>query len=281
MTIHNGFDTIKLQGSENLNAVEKYGKHLDEFRLMDDDFMSQVFDRNIEATQLVVDILLSDKKLKVKSVTSQREYKSAEGRTIKLDIYAEDESGIPIDIEIQRADKGAAPKRARFHSSMLDTRMLSKGEDFSELKETYVIFITENDVLKKGLPIYHIERTVKETAEWFGDGTHILYVNGNYTGQDAIGQLMHDFRCKKASEMHYEPLAQKVRYFKENEGGRETMCKIVEDLREEAREEARNQIAIRLLQGGKLSVEEIASAAELPLREVERIKKDLDKKKSS
>lgn len=45
------------------------------------------------------------------------------------------------------------------------------------------------------------------------------------------------------------------------------MCKIVEDLREEAR----SQIAIRLLQGGKLSVEEIASAAGLPLREVERI----------
>ena len=55
------------------------------------------------------------------------------------------------------------------------------------------------------------------------------------------------------------------------------MCKIVEDLREEAR----NQIAIRLLQGGKLNVDEIASAVELPLCEVEKIKKDLDKKKSS
>lgn len=55
------------------------------------------------------------------------------------------------------------------------------------------------------------------------------------------------------------------------------MCKIVGDLRKEAR----SQIAIRLLQGGKLSVEEIASAAGLPLREVERIKNRLDKTKSS
>lgn len=106
-------------------------------------------------------------------------------------------------------------------------------------------------------------------------------MNGKYTGSDDVGKLMHDFRCKKASEMHYEPLAEKVRYFKENEGGRETMCKIVEDLREEAREEERNNVAIRLLQGGKLSVDEIASAAELTVREVKKIKMDLDKKKSS
>ncbi len=88
-----------------LTALEKYGKHIDEFRLMDDDFMSVVFDNNIEATQLVLDIILSDKKFTVKKVTSQQEYKSVEGRTIKLDIYAEDENGIPFDIEIQAAIK--------------------------------------------------------------------------------------------------------------------------------------------------------------------------------
>lgn len=266
-----------------LTALEKYGKHIDEFRLMDDDFMSVVFDNNIQATQLVLDIILSDKKFTVKSVTSQQEYKSIEGRTIKLDIYAEDENGVPFDIEIQRADKGAAPQRARFHSSMLDTKMLSKGDSFSELKDTYVIFITENDVLKKGLPIYRIERTVKETGELFGDGAHILYVNGKYDGNDSIGKLMHDFRQKNASDMNFEPLAEKVRYFKENEGGRGSMCKIVEDLREEARvegreegrEEAYNALAIKLLKSGKHSVSEIAELTSLSVEEVENLKKNL------
>ena len=270
-----------------MTALEKYGKHIDEFRLMDDDFMSVVFDNNIEATQLVLDIILSDKKFTVKRVTSQQEYKSVEGRTIKLDIYAEDENGIPFDIEIQRADKGAVPKRARFHSSMLDTRLLAKGDDFSELKDTYVIFITENDVLKKGLPIYRIERTVKETGELFGDGAHILYVDGKYDGNDSIGKLMHDFRQKNASDMNYEPLAEKVRYFKEDEGGRGSMCKIVEDLRKEAREEAiaetqieeRNDFAIKLLKTNKHSVSEIAELTSLSVEEVENLKKNLDSDK--
>lgn len=261
-----------------MNAFEKYKKQIYELRLMDDDFMSQVFDNNIEATQLVLNIILGDKKFKVKSVTSQKEYKNVEGRTIKLDIYAEDENGIPFDIEIQRADRGAVPQRARFHSSMLDTKSLDKGDSFSALKETYVIFITENDVLKCGLPIYEIDRTVKQTGELFGDGSHILYVNGKYSGNDDIGKLMHDFRCKNASDMNFKQLAEKVKYFKEDEGGRGSMCKIMEDLQKAAQIEERNDIAVNLLKIGKLSVSEIAESTGLTVEEVENIKKNLDSK---
>ena len=56
----------------------------------------------------------------------RREYKSpiTDGRSIELDIYAEDKEGKIYDIEVQRADSGADVHRARFHSSMLDTKML-------------------------------------------------------------------------------------------------------------------------------------------------------------
>ena len=47
-------------------------ERLAKFRLMDDDFMSVVFNNNIEATQLVVDIILKDKNIKVKRVVSQK-----------------------------------------------------------------------------------------------------------------------------------------------------------------------------------------------------------------
>lgn len=53
-------------------------------------------------------------------------------------------------------------KRARFHSSMIDRTLLSKGEDFEDLVDTYVIFITENDKFGKGIPLYHIERRIEE-----------------------------------------------------------------------------------------------------------------------
>lgn len=98
------------------------------FRLLDDDFMTIVFDRNIEATELVLKIILSRADLKVLEVIAQREYKSpiTGGRSIELDIYAEDAESKIYDIEVQRADDGADVHRARFHSSMLDTKMLKE-----------------------------------------------------------------------------------------------------------------------------------------------------------
>ena len=98
----------------------------------------------------------------------------------------------------------------------------SMGEKLENLVETYVIFITEHDVLGKGKPIYHIDRVIKETGENFGDEAHILYVNGEYRDKSPIGILMHDFSCTEAKDMKYRALAERVRYFKEDEKGE--MC---------------------------------------------------------
>ena len=42
------------------------------------------------------------------------------------------------------------------------------------LPEIYIIFITEKDVLKSDLPIYHIDRVIEETKELFNGETHII-----------------------------------------------------------------------------------------------------------
>ena len=81
-------------------------------------------------------------------------------------------------------------------------------------------FITEEDYYKKGLPLYTIERQIQEDGEDFNDGSHIIYVNGSYHGDDALGMLMRDFKCKKAVDMHYPELAEGVRHFKEEKGER-------------------------------------------------------------
>jgi hypothetical protein len=52
---------------------------------------------------------------------------------------------------------------------------------------------------------------------------------------------MHDFRCKKSTEMFYGQLSDGVKHFKETKGGRKVMCKAVEeygDMRAEAAAEA-------------------------------------------
>ena len=208
------------------------------FRLLDDDFMTMVFDKNIEATELLLKVILGRNDIKVIEVVAQREYKNpvTGGRSITLDIYAEDSEGKVYDIEVQRADAGADAHRARFHSSMIDTKMLKEKQKFKEIHDSYVIFITENDVMDMGLPLYHVERTITETGKLFNDGSHIIYVNGSYKNdEDPVGRLMHDFRCTSAVDMFYPELAKPVRHFKETEGGQKAMCKAMEDRIEKER----------------------------------------------
>lgn len=78
-----------------------------------------------------------------------------------------DSGGRNYDNEIQRADRGAGRRRARFHSAVLDSRMLQTKAAFSELCDSYVIFITENDVLKK---VYQSTISIDISKNWETSG---------------------------------------------------------------------------------------------------------------
>ena len=209
---------------------ELYLETLKKFRLMDDDFMAVIFD-DIPCTEMLLRIILKRDDLYVKEVRPQYEIKNLGGRSVRLDIFAVDQNEHAYNIEIQRKDSGAVKKRARYNSSLLDAHMTLPGDDYETLADTYIIFITENDVLKKELPIYHIERIIKETNEDFCDGSHIVYVNSTIRDETALGRLMHDFFCTDPNEMYYQTLAERARYFKENEKGVKAMCQMMQDLR--------------------------------------------------
>ena len=215
--------TILEQDNKDVNEL------IDHLTLFDDDLMSRVFDKNTEATELILRIILG-RDIKVVSVEGQEEFKNPEvgGRNITLDVHAIDVNGEEIDIEVQGNSEGAHIRRARYHSSMVDSRILKEGQAFKELKDSYVIFIYKHDKFRKGLPLYHIDRYVRETNELFEDGSHIIYVNGNYKGDDEIGQLMKDFHQQDPDNMYYDALAQGVKHFKETEKGRDQMCEAVE-----------------------------------------------------
>ncbi|MCI9336814.1 MAG: hypothetical protein HFH93_04590 [Lachnospiraceae bacterium] len=221
-------------------------KAISEMCLLDDNLMTLVFDRNIEATELLLNIILRRNDLKVLEVVGQREYKNpmSGGRSITIDIYAVDGNDKVYDVEVQRASEGADPHRARFHSSMIDTKMLKAGQEFKEIHDSYVIFITASDVMGAGHPLYHVNRTIEETGTYFGDGSHIIYVNGSYKDDDdPVGKLMHDFRCLSSVDMFYPVLARQVKYFKETEGGQEIMGQLFEDLVVKWGEVMANEIA--------------------------------------
>lgn len=271
--------------TENQRALKRKEalKAISEMCLLDDNLMALVFDRNPEATELLLNIILQRSDLKVLEVVGQREYKNpmSGGRSITIDIYAVDGNDKVYDVEVQRASEGADPHRARFHSSMIDTKMLKAGQEFKEIHDSYVIFITASDVMGAGRPLYHVNRTVEETGTYFGDGSHIIYVNGSYKDDsDPVGRLMHDFRCLSPADMFYPILARQVEYFKETEGGQKVMSQLFEDLVEKWGEERAKEIAEeraleekkasarRLIARGKLTLEEIAEDSDLPIEVV-------------
>ena len=240
-------------------------------RLMDDDFMTVVFAGDNALTEFLLRILLSRDDLRVKKSMTQKEMHNLFGRSVRLDILAEDESGKIYNIEIQRADKGADPRRARYNLAMLDSHALKRKSNFADLPETYIIFITENDYFGLGNPLYEVQKEIKGTALPFDDGAHTIYVNGAYRGDDKIGKLMHDFCEPNADKMNYAEIAERVRLHKQQTKGVSNMCRIFEEYGDERAAEARNEVVEKLLRQNKLSLEEIAETTDVPLEQVQKI----------
>ena len=266
-------------------------------RLMDDTFMSKCLENAPECIELILQIILGKKDLKV--IKSQTEYpiKSLQGRGVRFDVFARDSEGKEYDIEIQRAKDGAEPKRARYNSALMDANALKSGEEFDKLRDTYVIFITENDMMGGGKDVYHVNRMIEELGcRAFGDGTHIIYVNGATRSATDVGRLIHDLLCRDAADMYFDVLRKRVNEFKKSEEGRLTMCEAVEEFAEkiavrreargkrEGRREGRREgealgkretmfaTAKRLLANGKLMLKEIAECTGLSLVQVKELK---------
>ena len=73
-----------------------------------------------------------------------------------------------------------------------------------------------------------MDRVVLETGKSFKDGSHIIYVNGTYKGDDEIGKLIEDFNSKSSENMNFKLLAEGLHHFKETEKGRDIVSEKVE-----------------------------------------------------
>ncbi len=218
---------------------QKYLEHLKRFRPIDDTFMRGMFQQNLPLVEFILQTILEKKDLHVISSQTQMDAKRVTGaRSICLDVYAIDESGKIYNIEVQKDCNEASPKRIRYHSSVLDIENLDVAQDFDNLPETYVIFITEKDYFGAGKPVYAIEETVVTTGQLYGDGRHILYVNASYKDISTdIGKLMHDFLCNDAKDMVCPLMKEQTAYLKESQRGVNKMCEIMEELKAEGFEE--------------------------------------------
>ena len=198
--------------SKNLSEKQKF---LSELILMDDIFIRIVL-KDVKCTEYILQTILQKPDLKVKTQSIQSDLKNLQGRSLILDCLCSDTNGTVYNIEVQNDSHGASPKRARYHSGLIDMHILKKGKTFETLPESYVIFICAKDVLKENKQIYHISRTIQESGSKFPDQSEIIYLNASKSSDNELGMLIKDFYTKDPKKMHSKVLAKRVADLKEN-----------------------------------------------------------------
>lgn len=225
-------ETKLLTEEEKRKASKKY---IENMCIMDNIFMSKFFEDNIECIQFVLRIIMGKDDLIVKEAKTRYNIENLHGHSVEMDIYATDKIGKKYNVELQKSNDGANVRRARYYSSMIDTNTLVKNEEYKNLPDTYVIFITEHDVLEGNEPLYHFERRSNSTYAKLNDGSHIIYVNGECKDSTALGKLMNDFMCTSTDKMCYTVLRERSEELKGHLKGDNNMSRATEELYEIAK----------------------------------------------
>ena len=100
-----------------------------------------------------------------------------ENKGVRLDVYVQDSNRV-FDVEVQNILDDDLPTRTRYYQSMMDIDLLLKGKKYSELKESFIIFVCKDDFYGEGFPCYTFSNLCheKRTLE-FGDKTHKFIFN--------------------------------------------------------------------------------------------------------
>ena len=183
-----------------------------------------------------------------------------------------------FNIELQKRKEDNLIKRSRFYSSVLDQSALFPAEKYDEMPDTYVIMVLQNDILGGKKPIYHIERMIPETKLPFGDGNHIIFVNGEMAGEDTpLSRMLHDFQEADPDRLYSDVLRNRMKQIKgsKEESSMKTKWDIyLDEEREEGKAEGQTEVRTTFVKGMDaqgLPAETIAAAGNISVEEVKKI----------
>lgn len=242
---------MEKQNKTEINDMQRadYAEKLKNYSMMNDVFFRAFIRDNKPAAELIFKIILQ-KDVEVTDIETQRDMKNLKGRSAAFDFYGKVD-GKPADIEIENSRHGADFHRSRYHSSLLDSDSLRPGQDFTDLPDTYVVFVTAKDVIGYGDAYYLIERVIKRRNVDVNDGSHIIYINGEYRDQSELGWLIHDFNESDPEKMHYSILQKTAKFLKQTEKGVAIMYNDMDELRSEGAKETKNDVALTMIQNGE------------------------------
>ena len=159
-----------------------------------DNFLFQKVMQNQRICKRLIEKLLG---IKVKSITYPEAEKTLTAgfasKDIRLDLYVETDAGTVLDIEMQTTAKKSdwLPKRTRYYQSMIDINIVLRGDDYTELKTAFVIFICTFDPFGEGRRVYTFRnRCVERDGLELGDGATKIFLNTKGT----VGEVDEDIK---------------------------------------------------------------------------------------
>ena len=229
----------------------------------------------------MLEILLGMEIERLEPVQSEKTMlETLDSKSVRFDVYTRDDKRI-FDIEMQTSARKDLSKRARYHQSVIDMDNLSSGENYSSLKDSYIIFLCLEDPFSKELPVYFFENTCRDDSMIkLNDCAYKLFFNaGKYDKmEDDETKKFFKFISGLGAESELtKSIEEKVNFAKKNMGWRKqymTWQQTIDEEKELAFEDGKEAKAVEdaenLLREG-LPPEMIARCIGLPLERVMQI----------
>lgn len=201
---------------------------------------------------------------------------------VRLDVYAKDEKNTRYDVEMQTIKQTALPKRARYYHSQIDMKLLQAGAKYSELPNTYVIFICDFDPFGKGKYKYTFEnRCLEDLQMGVDDGVQSIYLSTCGNNEAEVSEeLVRFLKFVKADSQdshsdfndsyinHLQRAVENVKSSREQEERYMLFEELLEQERAEGKAEGKAEYILALLQ----------RKGEIPARVRELVEKETDMK---
>ena len=268
-------------------------KKYEELELRDDFMFSRIMS-NPKFVKPLLETILGVKIRKIVYPQTQKTIDlSLQAKGIRLDVYVEDDQNTVFNLEMQTSDGANLPKRMRYYQGMIDLNILDKGQDYTTLKKSYVIFICTFDPFGEGRHIYTFCNTCQEnTALTLDDDAVKIILSTKGTMDDVspeMQRILDYIDGKGASDKFTEELEEAVCSARQNERWRLNYMTLEYEYRqrylegkEEGREEGlrkgeetgiaktRERTIQKLHERGE-SIQFIADIVELDEEEVKRV----------
>ena len=160
-----------------MNLTKKQKQEIRKLSLFNDFIFAKIMS-NKDNCKRLLELILEKKISYVETVDYQKTIKSLiDAKGVRLDVYVKDDEEKSYDIEVQVAHEKNIAKRARYYGSMIDNDLLYVGDDYSELSESFIIFICPFDILGKGEYKYVFRTACLETGDALDDGLTKIFIN--------------------------------------------------------------------------------------------------------